>query len=173
MRQVLILTVIAAATFGGCSAWPEISAKRAGDVARYATSLSHNVSSDRNLIDRALSECPDGTQKSETICVQAALSKANISSEALVSMIPNCKIGLKCTYEHTTRRKIGLVEATATLITKRWQIEFDFRKPRKDVSQVPLTVVDQDNFSAEEDYQPFETPKRICQPRSKGPFACH
>lgn len=99
-----------------------------------------------NPIDRALATCHEQTEASETLCVTEALSRSTLGLHALVSLIPGCRLGSICFYDHTTRRRLGLIPSYATLVVKHWRVSFDLRRAVTEVVQVPIKVTDRDVF---------------------------
>ena len=121
---------------------------RAEEAARYATSYDHVVDPRANLLDRALAECSEKTVKAEAACVRQGIDAARPAVAALIALVPNCRSGQVCHYDHTTRDRLGFVRATATEYVKRWRVDLDFTHPAPDAAHVPVTVGDRDDFDA-------------------------
>ena len=138
----------AAALLSGCALPVQAEVDELSDVAHYATSYDHVVGPGKNLLDRALAGCSEKTVRAETACVKQDLGAAHIPIRALIALVPNCRAGQICHYDATTRDRLGFVRASATDYVKRWRIDIDLRHPAADASQVPVTVVDRDDFDA-------------------------
>ncbi|RYC30150.1 hypothetical protein D3273_20415 [Lichenibacterium minor] len=136
------------AATSGCALPVQGEMDRVSGVARYATSYDHVVGPRANLLDRALADCPEKTVKAETACVRQGVDAARPSSKSLVALVPGCRAGQVCHYDHTTRDRLGFVQASATEYVKRWRIDLDFRHPAPEAAQVPITVIDRDDFDA-------------------------
>lgn len=137
-----------AALASGCALQVQDGAGRVADVARYATSYDHVVDPRANLLDRALADCSEKTVKAEAACVRQGIDAAHPAVAALIALVPGCRAGQVCHYEHTTRDRLGFVRASATDYVKRWRIDLDFTHPAADAARVPVTVVDRDDFDA-------------------------
>ena len=132
----------------GCALQVQGGMDRAADVARYATSYDHVVGPRVNLLDRALADCPEKTVKAETACVRQGIDAAHPSVKDLIALVPNCRSGQVCHYDHTTRDRLGFVQANATDYVKRWRIDLDLRHPAVAAAGVPVTVIDREDFDA-------------------------
>ena len=136
------------AFLSGCALPIQAEMDRASDVAHYAVHFDHVVGPENNLLDRALAECSEKTVKAEQICVRQGIDGSSTSPRALAALVPRCKAGQVCRYDHTTHDRIGPVEATATDHAKHWRVELDFRHPAADSVHVPVTVIDLDDFDS-------------------------
>lgn len=161
-RPALLPVLWAAATLSGCALPVQAEMDQASDIARYATRYDHVVGTEANLLDRALAECPDKTAKAETACLRERLAAAATTSRALAAMIPNCRAGTVCRYDATTKNRRGFIAATATDFVRHWRVEVDLRRPAAGIAQIPVTVVDRDDF---------ETPPAPTPAATSGPGA--
>ena len=143
-----LAVLCAGALASGCALPIGGEMERASQAARYATSYDHVVDPRANLLDRALADCSEKTVKAETACVRQGIDAARPAIKALIALVPNCRAGQVCHYDHTTRDRLGFVQASATDYVKRWRIDLDFTHPATDVSAVPVTVIDRDDFGA-------------------------
>lgn len=121
---------------------------RASEIAHYAVHFDHVGGPENNLFDRALAECSDKTLKAEQACVRQGIEGSGLMPKALAALVPRCRAGQVCRYDHTTHDRIGLIAATATDHEKHWRIELDFRHPAADAAHVPVTVIDLDDFGS-------------------------
>lgn len=131
----------------GCALPVQGEIDQVEDVAHYATAYRHVIDARANLLERALADCSEKTLKAETACVRQGVDAAP-SVAALIALVPNCRAGQVCRYDHATRERLGFVEASATVYIKRWRIALDFRRPAASAAQVPVTVTDRDDFEA-------------------------
>ncbi len=143
--RVATLCAVAVAV-SGCALPIGAEMDQASRIARYAVHFDHVAGPETNLLDRALAECSDKTVTAETACVRAGLEAAHLSSRSLAALVPQCRPGKVCHYDHTTHDRIGPVEATATDHVRHWRIDLDFRRPASDAAHVPVTVIDRDDF---------------------------
>ncbi len=132
----------------GCALPVQGEVDQMSNVARYATSYDHVVDARANLLDRALADCPEKTLKAETACVRQGVDAARPAVKALMALVPNCRAGQVCHYDHTTRDRLGFVRASATDYVKRWRVDLDFTRPAAEAAQVPITVIDREDFDA-------------------------
>lgn len=130
----------------GCAATEYISRKVPSSPMAEVHLYSRNDEATSNLIDRALANCPDGTEAAATACVREALATSTMSTHALASSIPGCAVGSVCTYEHTTRRRLGLIPMYATVVKKDWVVTLDLRQARTGLALLPVTVRDRNVF---------------------------
>lgn len=137
-----------AQAMAGCALSVQAEMDEASGLTRYATHFDHVVGAENNLLDRALAECPEKTLKAEEACVKEGIRAADPSPRSLVAMVPQCRAGLVCHYDHTTRDRLGFVQANATDYVKHWRVDLDFRKPAPDAAHVPVTVTDRDDFDS-------------------------
>lgn len=153
-RRLAPVLVLVASALSACALPIQAEMDKAADVARYATRYDHRLDPQDNLLDRALAECSEKTPKAETACVRDRVAASGLSTRALIALVPQCRTGRVCHYDHTTRDRLGFVEANATDYVKRWRIDLDFRKPAADAARVPLTVTDRDDFDSAPDGGP-------------------
>lgn len=136
---------------------------------------SHDEARASNLIDKALAACPEQTETFETRCVKEALSRATMGLRAMVAMIPECRLGSICTYDHRTRRRLGFFSAYATVVVKDWRVSFDLRNAPTDVASIPVTVTDRNVFivppSVKPKVPPPVTPPAWSDPPRPSPAA--
>lgn len=146
------LRAAAAACLGalasGCALQVQGGMDQVSNVARYATSYDHVVDTRANLLDRALADCSEKTVKAETACVRQGVDAAKPTVGALMALVPGCRAGQVCHYDHTTRDRLGFVRASATEYVKRWRVDLDFTHPAAEAAQVPITVSDREDFDA-------------------------
>lgn len=132
----------------GCALQVEDGVDRVERVARYATAYDHVEDPRANLLDRALADCSEKTVKAERACVRQGIEAAHPAVSTLIALVPNCRSGQVCRYDHTTHDRLGFVRASATEYVKRWRVELDFSRPLADAAKVPLAVIDRDDFDA-------------------------
>jgi hypothetical protein len=132
----------------GCALPVEGEMDRMSDIARFATSYDHVVDARANLIDRALADCPEKTVKAETACLRQGIDAAKPAVKVLMALVPGCRAGQVCHYDHTTRDRLGFVRASATDYVKRWRVDLDFTHPAPAAAQVPVTVIDREDFDS-------------------------
>ena len=137
-----------AAMVSGCALPLQGGVDEVSDVARFATSYDHAVDSRSNLLDRALADCSEKTVKAETACVRGGVDAARPAVKELMALVPGCRAGRICHYDHTTRDRLGFVRASATDYVKRWRVDLDFTRPAAEAAQVPVTVIDREDFEA-------------------------
>ncbi len=130
----------------GCAVSEALNRHASSDVMADVHIYTHEEDRASNPIDRALATCFEQTERSETVCVGEALSRSAIGPRALAAMIPQCRLGSICTYDHTTRRRLGLFASYATVVVKDWRVSFDLRDPASSVAAVPVTVTDRNVF---------------------------
>ena len=155
--------LLAAATAGlaGC-AGSEALDKTASDVLDQAQKLqiyNHQVSLTKNPIDRALAACPEKLPKPETDCVRRGLIEARVSTAELMALVPGCRAGRLCTYDFTTRDRLGFIQATAAVFVVNWRVTFDLRQPVVTLSNLPITVANRDEFAAPQPKPPPPVPQ--------------
>ena len=138
---------LCAAALSGCALPIQAEVGQAAGIAAYATHYDHVVGMEANLLDLALAECPEKTLKAEADCVRRGVDAAP-STRGLVALVPNCRAGQVCHYDHATRDRLGFVQASATDFVKRWRVDLDFRRPAADAAHVPITVIDRDDFDS-------------------------
>jgi hypothetical protein len=136
------------AVVSGCAFPLDAEMDRASRAAHYAIHFDHVTGPENNLLDRALAECPEKLLKAEQTCVRQAIDGSGLSPRALAALVPQCKAAQLCHYDHVTQNRIGPIEATSTNFKKHWRIDLDFRQPATDVSHVPATVIDLDDFGS-------------------------
>ncbi len=137
-----------AAILSGCALPVEAEMNRASEIAHYAVHFDHVGGPENNLLDRALAECSDKTQKAEQTCVRQGIDGSSLTPRALAALVPQCTTGQVCHYDHTTHDRIGPLAANATDHEKHWRVELDLRRSAADVAHVPLTVIDRDDFGS-------------------------
>ncbi len=137
-----------AALASGCALPVQSEMDQASDIARYATSYDHVVDPRANLLDRALADCSEKTLKAETACVRQGVDAARPPVKALMALVPGCRAGQVCHYDHTTRDRLGFVQASATEYVKRWRVDLDFTRPAAEAARVPITVIDREDFDS-------------------------
>lgn len=140
-RMLILLPLLS-----GCAATEIMSRNLPSGVAESVHIYSRNEEPASNLIDRALAGCPDETEEAETACVKDALSTATVSVGALASSIPGCSVGSICSYDHTTRRSLGLIPMYATVVKKDWRVTVDLRQGTTGAALPPVTVRDRNVF---------------------------
>ncbi len=138
--------VLLGAVASGCALPVQSEMDQMSGVARYATSYDHVVDARANLLERTLADCPEKTVKAETACVRQGVDASSLSVPALMALVPQCRAGQVCHYDHTTRDRLGFVQANATDYVKRWRVDLDVRHPAATAAQVPITVIDRDDF---------------------------
>ena len=155
------LTAAAVAGLSGCTG-TEVIDKTASDVLDQAEKLqiyNHQVSLTRNPIDRALAACPEKLPKPETDCVRRGLIDAGVSTAELIALVPGCRAGRTCSYDFTTRDRLGFIEATAAVFVVNWRVTFDLRQPVVTMANLPLTVANRDDFVVPQPKPPPPVPK--------------
>ena len=135
-----------AAVLSGCALPIQAEMDRATDVAHYATHYDHALGARDNLLDRGLADCSEKTARAETRCLRDRVAASGLSTKALIALVPGCRAGRLCRYDHTTRDRLGLVEANATDYVKHWRVTLDLRRPAADAARVPVDVLDRDDF---------------------------
>lgn len=130
----------------GCALPIQSEMDQAADAARFATRFDHVVGSEANVVDKALAECSDKTAKGETACLRDALAAAAATPRSIPALVPHCRAGTLCRYDAATRNRRGFISATATDFVRHWRVEIDLRRPAGTVAQVPVSVVDRDDF---------------------------
>ena len=140
--------ILLGALASGCALPVQTEMDQMSNVAHYATTYDHVVDARANLLERALADCSEKTVKAETACLRRSVDAANPSVAALIAMVPQCHTGRVCHYDHTTHDRLGFVQASATDYVKRWRIDLDFAHPAATAAQVPITVIDRDDFDA-------------------------
>lgn len=143
----LCFALVLALLGSGCALPVQGEIDQVKEVAHYATAYRHVIDARANLLERALADCSEKTLKAETTCVRQGVDAAP-SVAALIALVPNCRAGQVCHYDHATRERLGFVEASATEYVKRWRIDLDFRHPASSAAQVPVTVKDRDDFDS-------------------------
>ncbi len=138
--------VLLGAVASGCALPVQSEMDQMSSIAHYATSYDHVVDPRANPLDRALADCSEKTVKAETACVRQGVDTASLSVPALMALVPHCRAGQVCHYDHTTRDRLGFVQANATDYVKRWRVDLDVRHPAATAAQVPITVIDRDDF---------------------------
>ncbi len=146
MKSSLSSIVALSLLTSGCAVSEAFNRHAPTDVAADVQIYTHDEDRASNLIDRALATCFEQTERSETVCVGEALSRSAIGPRALAAMIPQCRLGSVCTYDHTTRRRLGLFANYATLVVKDWRVSFDLRTAPSSVAAIPVTVTDRNVF---------------------------
>ncbi len=141
-------SVLVAALLSGCALPIQAEVDRATDVAHFATHYDHALGARDNLLDRGLADCSEKTARAETRCLRDRVADSGLSTKALIALVPGCRAGRLCRYDQTTRDRLGLVEANATDYVKHWRVTLDLRKPAPDAAQVPIEVLDRDDFDA-------------------------
>ena len=131
---------------GGCGVLSDKQQATVSNLTHYAESYDHVAGSENNLLDKALAECSEKLAKTENVCVRQAVDDAHLSLKALAAQFPSCSLGKVCHYDYTTQDNLGLIEATATAFVAHWQVEADFRNNVKQVADVPLKVINRDDF---------------------------
>ena len=158
MKSSLLSISALALLTSGCAVSEALNRHASSGVMADVHVYTHDEDRASNLIDRALATCFEQTERSETICVGEALSRSAIGPRALAAMIPQCRLGSICTYDHTTRRRLGLFANYATVVVKDWRVSFDLRTPASDVAAVPVTVTDRNVFVVPPAAAPKGTP---------------
>ncbi len=146
MRLSLLLSFILSLLVSGCAVTEIVNRTVPPDMMADVHVFSRNDDRTANLIDTALATCFEQTQEAETHCVEDALARSTLSLRDLAAMMPPCRVGTVCTYDHTTRRRLGLLASYATLVVKDWRVSFDLRSPVASVALVPVTVTDRNVF---------------------------
>ena len=146
MKSSLLSIGALALLTSGCAISEALNRHASSGVMADVHVYTHDEGRESNLIDRALATCFEQTERSETVCVGEALSRSAIGPRALAAMIPQCRLGSICTYDHTTRRRLGLFANYATVVVKDWRVSFDLRNPVSDIAAVPVTVTDRNVF---------------------------
>lgn len=147
-RAAGLAVVPVAALLSGCALPIQAEMDRATDIARFATHYDHALGARDNLLDRGLADCSEKTAKAETQCLRDRVAASGLSTKALIALVPGCRAGRLCRYDQTTRDRLGLVEANATDYVKHWRVTLDLRRPAADIAQVPIEVLDRDDFEA-------------------------
>ena len=80
--------------------------------------------------------------------MRQGVDAAQPALKALMALVPGCRAGQVCHYDHTTRARLGFVRASATDYVKRWRVDLDFTRPAAAAAQVPITVIDREDFDA-------------------------
>ena len=158
MKSSLLSISALALLTSGCAVSEALNRHASSGVMADVHVYTHDEDRASNLIDRALATCFEQTERSETVCVGEALSRSAIGPRALAAMIPQCRLGSICTYDHTTRRRLGLFANYATVVVKDWRVSFDLRTPASDVAAVPVTVTDRNVFVVPPAAAPKGTP---------------
>ncbi len=156
-----VLLVASTAWLAGC-AGAEVLDKTASGVLDQAEKLQiykHQVSVTKNPIDQALAACPEKLPKPETDCVRRGLIEARVSPVELVGLVPGCRAGRICTYDFTTRDRLGFIEATAAVFVVNWRVTFDLRQPVVTMADLPITVANRDAFAAPQPKPPPPIPQ--------------
>ncbi|MGI3903915.1 MAG: hypothetical protein ACRYGP_28920 [Janthinobacterium lividum] len=130
----------------GCAATELLSRSLPSDTAQTLRVYSRNEETSANLIDKAMANCPDGTQQAETACVREAISSASLSPHALATLIPGCSAGSICTYDHTTQRRLGFIPMYATMHRTDWRVTIDLRRNTAFGALPPILVTDRNVF---------------------------
>ena len=149
------------AGLAGC-AGTEALDKTASDVLDQAQKLqiyNHQVSLTKNPIDQALATCPEKLPKPETDCLRRGLIEARVSTAELIALVPGCRGGRICTYDFTTRDRLGFIQATAAVFVVNWRVSFDLRQPVVTLANLPITVANRDEFAAPQPKPPPPVPQ--------------
>ena len=159
MKSSLLSIGALALLTSGCAVSEALNRHASSGVMADVHVYTHDEDRASNLIDRALATCFEQTERSETVCVGEALSRSAIGPRALAAMIPQCRLGSICTYDHTTRRRLGLFANYATVVVKDWRVSFDLRNPASGAgAAVPVTVTDRNVFVVPPAAAPKGTP---------------
>ena len=146
MNYSLLYLLSLSVSLSGCAATEYLSRSIPAGTIADVHLYSRNEEAVSNVIDRALANCPDETELAETACVKEALSASPMSTRALATSITGCTVGSVCTYDHTTRRHLGLIPMYATVVKKDWRVAIDFRQAGTGVASIPVRVVDRNAF---------------------------
>jgi hypothetical protein len=146
MKYSVFCAIALTFLLSGCAATEILSRHMPSDAAQSIHIYSRNEETSVNLIDLALANCADGTEQAETACIREALSRASLSTRALVSLIPGCSLGAICTYDHTTRRRLGLLPMYSSVVKKDWRVTIDLRRDVALPALPPIVVTDRNVF---------------------------
>ena len=76
-----------------------------------------------------------------------------------MALVPGCRAGRLCTYDFTTRDRLGFIQATAAVFVVNWRVTFDLRQPVVTLSNLPITVANRDEFAAPQPKPPPPVPQ--------------
>ncbi len=158
-RYALLAAV--AGALAGCAGADLLDKTASGvlDPAQKLEIYKHQVSHAKNPIDEALAACPEKLPKPETDCVRRGLVEARVSTAELIALVPGCRAGSLCSYDFTTRDRLGFFEATAAVFVVNWRVTFDLRQPVVTVANLPITVANRDTFTVPQPKPPPPVPK--------------
>ena len=145
----------------GC-AGTEVIDKTASDVLDQAEKLqiyNHQISLTKNPIDAALAACPEKLPKPETDCVRRGLIDAGLRTAEVIALIPGCRTGRTCSYDFTTRDRLGFIPATSAVFVVNWRVTFDLRRPVVTLADLPITVANRDDFVVPQPKPPPPVPQ--------------